>query len=126
MPQHAAGCLGTDTFRDLAPQIYRQRLVIEGRCAEPISEAQLRRYLTELSDACGMHRLNEPVTHCSERYGWAGWVHWETSGAHIYAWDQPVLFFSVDIYTCKAFEPEPVVEFTAAFFGAEQIVARSF
>ena len=29
--------------------------------------------------------------------GWAGWIHWETSGAHFYAWDTPRPFFSVDI-----------------------------
>ena len=50
-----------------------------------------------------MHLLLDPVTHRSDRYGWAGWVHWETSGAHFYAWEDP-LFFSVDIYTCKPFD----------------------
>ena len=54
-----------------------------------------------------MRQLAEPVTHRSERYGWAGWVHWENSGAHFYAWDSPVPFFSVDIYTCKEFDVEP-------------------
>lgn len=111
---------------DLAPAIFRQRLVIEGRCSAPIDDRQLRDYLSELSEVCGMHRLIEPVTHCSDRYGWAGWVHWETSGAHVYAWERPVLFFSVDIYTCKAFEPSSVVEFTERLFGAHQIVAREF
>ena len=37
-------------------------------------------------------QLLEPVTHRSDRYGWAGWIHWETSGAHFYAWEQPRLF----------------------------------
>ena len=41
----------------------------------------------------------------ANQFGWAGWVHWETSGVHLYAWEQPMLFFSVDIYTCKAFDP---------------------
>ncbi|MFT7615965.1 MAG: hypothetical protein ACI8Y7_000793, partial [Candidatus Woesearchaeota archaeon] len=47
--------------------------------------------------------LLEPITHKSEKYGWAGWVHWENSGAHFYAWDRPEVFFSIDIYTCKEF-----------------------
>jgi hypothetical protein len=113
-------------FRDLAPGIYRQRLVVEGRCSSPISDAQICRYLSELSEVCGMHSLIDPVTHCSDRYGWAGWIHWETSGAHVYAWERPVLFFSVDIYTCKAFDPGSVVRFTERFFGAHEIVAREF
>jgi S-adenosylmethionine decarboxylase len=111
---------------DLAPSIYRQRLVVEGRCTAPIDDVQLRYYLVELSEVCGMRRLIDPVTHCSDRYGWAGWVHWESSGAHVYAWEHPVLFFSVDIYTCKQFDPDAVVRFTEQFFGAPEIVARVF
>lgn len=115
-----------DEMRDLAPTIYRQRLVVEGLVPEPIGEEQIRAYLTELSDVCEMKRLIDPVTHCSEQFGWAGWVHWETSGAHFYAWDHPTPFFSVDIYTCQPFEPMRVVEFTADFFAAEQVVAKGY
>ena len=73
-----------------------------------------------------MRTLTRPVTHRSERYGWAGWTHWETSGAHFYAWEQPLLFFSVDIYTCKAFDPDRVIDFTAEYFDTNNIVGRSF
>ncbi len=111
---------------DLAPMIYRQRLVIEGTCVTPITDSDIRRYLSELSDVCGMRTLIEPVTHKSDRYGWAGWIHWETSGAHFYAWETPKLFFSVDIYTCKAFDPEVAIEFTRAFFDAPEVVAKAF
>jgi len=115
-----------DEIPDLAPAIYRQRLVIEGTCIIPIAEEEIRKYLCELSDVCEMTLLMEPVTHRSERFGWAGWVHWETSGAHFYAWETPKVFFSVDIYTCKAFDPRRAVEFTREFFSATQIVAKSF
>jgi S-adenosylmethionine decarboxylase len=111
---------------DLAPDIYRQRLVIEGRCPLPVSAAAIRSYLHELASVCDMTPLIEPVTHRSERYGWAGWVHWENSGAHFYAWEKPLLFFSVDIYTCKAFEPERVIAFTTDFFSAGPVVATAF
>lgn len=115
-----------DEMRDLAPMIYRQRLVVEGLVPEPVGEEQIRAYLSQLSDVCEMKRLIDPVTHCSEQFGWAGWVHWETSGAHFYAWDDPVPFFSVDIYTCRPFEPMRAVEFTADFFAAEQVVAKGY
>ncbi|MGO9874860.1 MAG: S-adenosylmethionine decarboxylase [Acidimicrobiia bacterium] len=113
-------------WRDLAPQILRQRLVVEGTCAEPIDALQIRQYLNRLATVCDMRTLTRPVTHRSQRYGWAGWVHWETSGAHFYAWDQPVRFFSVDIYTCKAFDPDRVIDFTAQYFDTDNIVGRSF
>lgn len=109
---------------DLAPTIHRQRLVIEGVSPDPVTADRIATYLAALSDVCGMKRLIEPVTHRSDTYGWAGWVHWETSGAHFYAWDEPVNFFSVDIYTCKPFDPAAAVDFTARFFDTRQIVAR--
>ena len=113
-------------FRDLAPSILRQRLVIEGTRAQPISAAEIADYLVSLSHVCAMTVLIDPVTHRSDRFGWAGWVHWETSGAHFYAWDEPFVFFSVDIYTCKAFDAVNAVDFTRKYFGADEIVAKEF
>jgi S-adenosylmethionine decarboxylase len=115
-----------DRWRDLAPQIHRQRLIVEGTCGEPIDALHIRQYLNRLSAVCGMRTLTRPVTHRSERFGWAGWIHWETSGAHFYAWDQPLLFFSVDIYTCKPFDTDSVIEFTAQYFDTDNIVGRTF
>jgi len=115
----------TPEVRDLAPSIRRQRLVIEGTCPVPIDETSIRNYLLRLSDVCDMKALNDPVTHRAERYGWAGWIHWETSGAHLYAWDDP-LFFSIDLYTCKAFDPAPVVQFTNDYFEAIELVSFGF
>jgi S-adenosylmethionine decarboxylase len=111
---------------DLAPMICRQRLVVEGTCPRPIDAETIVDYLTQLSEVTDMRTLITPVTHRSDMYGWAGWIHWETSGAHFYAWEQPLLFFSVDIYTCKAFDAAEVVEFTARYFDADQIVAKEF
>jgi len=116
----------TTELPDLAPTIYRQRLVIEGTCREPIGPAKIEQYLSSLSEVCGMRTLMPPVTHHSEKFGWAGWVHWEASGAHFYAWEDPYPFFSVDIYTCKAFTPSDAVRFTAGFFEADRIVSREF
>ena len=113
-------------FVDLAPTIVRQRLVVEGIPAIAVTDADIRRYLRELADVTDMVPLMEPFTHRSPTYGWAGWTHWETSGAHFYAWDQPDLFFSVDIYTCKAFDAARVVEFTRGFFDTTAITWREF
>ena len=113
-------------WQDLAPDILRQRLVIEGVPARPIDDDLIRRYLSALSVAVDMVQLLEPVTHRSDLYGWAGWIHWETSGAHFYAWEQPRLFFSVDVYTCKAFDVDTAVTFTRDFLQATPVVAKSF
>jgi S-adenosylmethionine decarboxylase len=112
--------------RDLAPMIHRQRLTVEGTCPEPIAAEDIRTYLLRLSDLCGMTPLIEPVTHRSETFGWAGWIHWDASGAHFYAWEVPLLFFSVDIYACKPFDAVAAAEFTRDYFNTPRVVARAF
>lgn len=113
-------------MKDLAPDIYRQRIVIEGYPTRPITDEDIKRYLSELSTTLDMVQLITPITHRSDLFGWAGWIHWETSGAHFYAWEQPRLFFSVDVYTCKAFKPEDAVEFTKKFFNTTELVYKNF
>jgi hypothetical protein len=113
-------------YHDLAPQVLRQRLVVEGYPSKPITDSNIKEYLCRLSDLIGMKTLLEPVTHRSDLYGWAGWIHWETSGAHFYAWEQPLLFFSVDIYSCKAFDVQAALAFTQRFFQASKLCHKSF
>lgn len=113
-------------FKNLAPSIPRQRLVIEGYPNKNISDQDITAYLSQLSRKIDMKELISPVTHRSDTYGWAGWIHWETSGAHFYAWEKPVLFFSVDIYTCKEFDEGVAVKFTQEFFDTSDIVSKAF
>ncbi|MDB5177805.1 MAG: hypothetical protein JWO61_188 [Candidatus Saccharibacteria bacterium] len=113
-------------MKDLAPEIYRQRLVLEGYPNKAIDDVAIKEYLNELSNRIDMQALITPVTHRSDKFGWAGWIHWETSGAHFYAWEKPRLFFSVDVYTCKAFEPQLAVQFTKDFFKIDTVEYREF
>lgn len=113
-------------MRDLAPEIHRQRLVIEGYPNAPLSARAISEYLSGLSTVLGMITISDPITHRSEKFGEAAWIHWETSGAHFYSWETPRLFFSVDIYTCKAFAPETALEFTRTTFGVDQLEHQSW
>ncbi|AHB41970.1 hypothetical protein RAAC3_TM7C00001G0098 [Candidatus Saccharibacteria bacterium RAAC3_TM7_1] len=113
-------------MKDLAPDIYRQRFVIEGYPVRPVTDTDIQEYLSGLSAVLDMTELLSPVTHQSDQYGWAGWIHWENSGAHFYAWDKPRLFFSVDIYTCKAFEPSTALRYTQEFFNTTELESREF
>jgi hypothetical protein len=113
-------------MKDLAPEIYRQRAVIEGYPNKPLKAQEIKDYLTGLSDTLKMITLIEPITHRSPSYGEAAWIHRETSGAHFYAWDVPRLFFSVDIYTCKKFDIKDAVEYTKSFFSIEGVEFKEF
>jgi hypothetical protein len=107
--------------KDLAPEIYRQRAVIEGYPNAPLLADDIKKYLLGLSEILEMITVASPATHRSEKFGEAAWIHWETSGAHFYAWDQPRLFFSVDIYTCKPFEVKKAIQYTKKFFGIDHV-----
>ena len=112
-------------MENLAPNITRQRIIIEGTCKEKITDIQIKDYLSKLSKELHMITVQEPITHQSERFGWAGWIHWETSGAHFYAWDEPFVFFSVDIYTCKSFDNDHAVSFTKSYFKTTKIAWKA-
>lgn len=113
-------------MKDLAPSITRQRLVIEGYPKKVITPSEIKSYLRALSSEIKMITILDPITSRSEKYGEAGWIHWETSGAHFYAWERPLLFFSVDIYTCKEFDVEHAINFTKDRFNATKVVYKEF
>lgn len=111
-------------WKNLAPRITRQRLIIEGKLKKLITGEAIKDYLKKLSKELNMKILAEPIAHVSEKFGWAGWIHWESSGCHFYAWDKPFPFFSADIYTCKFFSVKKAVEFTKRYFKSIEIVYK--
>ncbi|KAK7973372.1 hypothetical protein PG996_007599 [Apiospora saccharicola] len=93
-------------YADLAPQILRQRLVIEGYPAKAITETDKGLPV----QAIGGHADDSPAraSHPPERPL------------------RPLLFFGIDIYNCKQFDPKLVVGFTRDFFKADHITAKDF
>src|SRR5437016_3045887 len=71
-------------MKDLAPDIYRKRLVVEGIPTRVITDHTIKDYLLKVSDALNMKTLLEQVTHKSDKFGWAGWVDWQYSEALFY------------------------------------------
>jgi len=117
-------------WRDLAPNIIRQRLIIEGTTTKIVVPRQIKRYLLGLAEVTKMQVLGGPFTRSAHECGYAGWIHWKTSGGHFYsypanAWggnNDPL--FTVDTYTCKPFSVEEAVEFTREYFQPGEMVWR--
>ena len=108
--------------RDLAPDILRQRMVVEGTLKQPFGPLEMIGYCTEITDMLNMTKVSAPICSYDEMYGWCAYMHWKESGIHIYSWEKHIPpFFSIDIYTCKFFLEEDVVEFTEKFFDHELI-----
>ena len=105
-------------WEDLAPDIHRQRMVTEGTLHTPFKPTDMVKYCNEISAVLNMTPVSKPKTNHAEEYGWCCFMHWRESGMHIYSWDnRKPSFFSVDIYTCKIFNPLSVINYTKEFFG---------
>ena len=110
------------TWKNLAPDLVRQRLMIEGTTERIVEPEQISSYLLALADVTKMEVLQGPHTGNAHEMGYSGWIHWKTSGSHFYSYPGTPALFTVDIYTCKPFSPEEVVEFTRKYFNAIEIV----
>ncbi len=118
-----------DEWKNLAPGLVRQRVVIECTTPTLVGPEEIKRYLSELSRLVKMHPLSEPfaypATSPSGKFmGWGGWIHWVTSGAHVYSYTTEPSLFTVDAYTCKPFSIEAAAEFTKKFFKTLKLVYK--
>lgn len=105
-------------YTDLAPDIIRKRLIIEGTLHNLFLPEDMARYCRDITEVLNMTAVTTPICNYDADYGWCAYMHWKESGIHIYSWDRRTpKFFSVDIYTCKDFDPEDAVRYTVEFFG---------
>ncbi len=109
-------------MKDLAPHIFRKRLLIEGYFEVDVTAQTVKRYLLSAADNLGLRTYGEPVVFSpeagmgkEENAGFDGFVPLIDSGISIYIWSKEK-FFSVMFYTCKDFDHSAAVSFTADFF----------
>lgn len=107
---------------NLSPEIYRKRLIIEGKYSANIeNEKFVEDFLTKLSEEMKMTIINGP--HISSATGKAIPLHdgyegslvWAESGANTYIWTR-FNFCTVDIYSCKEFDTNKAIEFVRNYF----------
>ena len=106
-------------FKDLAPTIVRKRLIIECIHNQNFDQKLINDYMIELSDVMNMTIVIHPIINKVEEYGYSAYMSWKESGMHVYTWDQTEKrpnFMSIDIYTCKDFNINDVIQFTKKKF----------
>ena len=114
-------------WKNLAPNLVRQRTIIECTTSEVVGPDQIKDYIVKLSQNVDMKALSEPFAYpavCTDGkfMGYGGWIHWVTSGAHVYSYPTEPPLFTVDAYTCKQFSIEKAVQFTRDYFKPKEIV----
>ncbi len=112
-------------IRNLAPEIFRQRLLIEGRWTVAVDAAAVRAYLLDLAAHLGLRTYGDPVVHTPasgegrpENAGYDAFVPLIDSGVSGYFWNN-ARFLSVLVYSCKPFDADAAVAFTRARFRIE-------
>ncbi len=112
-------------WKNLAPDLVRQRVIIEGTTSKNIEIKDIEEYLISLASVTKMEVLSGPYTSTAHELGYSGWIHWRTSGCNFYSYpasgwnlENKNTFFSVDCYTCKPFSVEVAGNFTKDFFDS--------
>jgi S-adenosylmethionine decarboxylase len=118
-------------MRDLAPDITRQRLLIEGYYGVPVDIALVERYLTGIAAHLGLRTYGHPVVHApggagkDENQGFDAFIPLIDSGISLYVWTRR-RFFATVLFTCKRFDVNQAVTFTRDLFAATELDQRSF
>lgn len=110
--------------RDIAPDIFRQRLLIEGFYSREIARDTVAAFLTGLAAELGLRAYADPVIYSpageerAENQGFDAFLPLIDSGIAAYFWTGR-RFFSIVLYTCKAFDEDVAVRYTRAFLTVE-------
>ncbi len=120
-----------ETMRNLAPHIFRQRLLMEGFYTTDVTRERIGAYLQGVAGHLGLKAYGEPTIHSpaglgkAENQGFDAFLPLIDSGITAYVWST-AKFFSVVLYTCKGFDEAVAVRCTREFFGAGEVESLSF
>ena len=118
-------------MRDLAPDIVRQRLLIEGYFSADVDEAVIREFFAGITEELGLRTYGEPTISApggegrEENQGYDAFVPLIDSGISLYVWTE-ARFLACVAFTCKAFDGDRAVEFTSSFFRMGDIAWQAF
>jgi S-adenosylmethionine decarboxylase len=114
--------------KDLAPQITRQRLLVEGFYTIDVDRDAVDRYLHGVAAHLGLRAYGEATIFSpggegkAANQGFDAFLPLIDSGISLYVWSS-ARFFSAILYTCKRFDERSAVAFTREFFDAQGEVA---
>lgn len=117
-------------MRNIAPDILRQRLLIEAYYKADIDQVLTEGFLIEIAKHLDLRIYAKPIVHVTgdvgENQGFDGFVPLIDSGIAVYVWTAKK-FMSTVLYTCKEFEVEQAVEFVRKYFDTtNDIVWKEF
>ena len=118
-------------MRNIAPNIIRQRLLIEAKYAIEVTEESVRDYLLELPKHLDLKTYGEPIIHSPSgegkeiNQGYDAFIPLIDSGISLYVWTNEH-FLSCVIYTCKEFSVQKAIQFTKDYFKTTELEHNEF
>lgn len=118
-------------MENLAPNLKRQRLLIEGFFEGGVDEARVRGFFVHICDKMNFKAYGDPIIASpdglgkEENQGYDAFLPLIDSGVSVYIWSSSS-FFSIIVYTCKDFDAGTAVEVTKSFWKAKKIAQMSF
>jgi hypothetical protein len=110
---------------NIAPDIFRQRLLIEGFFRREIDADVVRDYLLGVAAHLGLRTYGDPVVFSPgtgagrpENAGFDAFVPLIDSGISGYFWSGQK-FLSVLLYTCKGFDQQAALDYTRTYFAID-------
>jgi hypothetical protein len=118
-------------MKNLAPEITRQRLIIEGYFSREIGRSEILAFFAIITKELGLRAYGEPTIHQTGgdgraiNQGFDAFIPLIDSGIALYVWGN-AKFFSTVIYTCKEFDEKAAVRVAREFFGSKEVAHKSF
>ncbi len=118
-------------MKNLAPDITRQRLLIEGFYDIEVDKNVIKNFFQAFTGHMALKVYGEPIIFSpggegkEENQGYDAFIPLIDSGISLYVWSNS-RFLSMIIYTCKSFDADKAVYFTKEFFKAEKIEYKEF
>jgi S-adenosylmethionine decarboxylase len=118
-------------MRDLAPEIIRQRLLIEGLYSVDVDREFVESYLLGVASHLDLRTYGSPIVHApgglgkEENEGFDAFIPLIDSGISLYVWST-ARFFAAVLFTCKTFDTDKALSYTAESFGASEIEHHLF
>ncbi len=123
--------MNTTPLTNIAPEIFRKRLLVEGYFRVEVSEDSLREYFSRITSGLGLRTYGEPIIHRTSgagkdvNEGFDAFVPLIDSGIYIAVWVNPK-FLSTIIYTCGEFDEEKAVRLVEEIFRLEGFQSAIF
>ena len=123
--------MNTTPLTDIAPDIFRKRLLFEGYFSVEVSAETVRKYFSHITTELGLRTYGDPIVHTTGgagkdvNEGFDGFVPLIDSGIYISVWVNPK-FLSTIIYTCGEFDSELAVNTVKEFFQISEFQAAIF